>query len=408
MAAGLAVALDRVRLQARERQLLQQVERAVETEQLGLVPTLQRILADIAVQQSIAAGAVFLFRRHAGGRSLAAVAAWPGPGAGAMLAQSALRAVRATARPPLSAEEITVAPPLPIDSSAPPARSTSAHGAAAVPITSEGETLGVLVIAPHASTGEGAGARMLEEAVLEVVTSMMALLIRNSQLYTQLESRALLDERSRLAAEVHDGLAQSLAFLNVKVQQVQRLLARGQVAEAAVALQELREGSQEVYAEVRSLIQGLRWTMGVEAGLARGLQQYGAAIALRTGLAVTVDAPGDPDLPPEAQRQLFRVVQEALNNVHQHAHARHVTVRLSEAPACVALTVEDDGIGLRAPEREGGDHFGLRIMRERVQSIGGELKAESRPGQGTSLQVLVPTGVTTVRREEELWSAFGS
>jgi nitrate/nitrite-specific signal transduction histidine kinase len=83
-------------------------------------------------------------------------------------------------------------------------------------------------------------------------------------------------------------------------------------------------------------------------------------------------------------------------------------VRLSEAPACVALTVEDDGIGLRAQEREGGDHFGLRIMRERVQSIGGELKAESRPGQGTSLQVLVPTGVTTVRREEELWSAFGS
>jgi two-component system nitrate/nitrite sensor histidine kinase NarX len=218
----------------------------------------------------------------------------------------------------------------------------------------------------------------------------------------------VLEERSRLAAEVHDGLAQSLGFLNVKVQQVQRLMARGQVAEASVALQELRDGSQELYAEVRGMIQGLRWARGDHGGLAQQLRQYGLEFAARTGLDVTADVGAEPDLPPEAQLQLFRIVQEALNNVHQHARARHVTVRLSNAPDGISLAVEDDGTGLRPPDREGGDHFGLRIMRERAQSIGGELKVESRPGAGTALHIRVPARTASRRREEKLWSASAS
>jgi nitrate/nitrite-specific signal transduction histidine kinase len=406
MAGGLAVALDRARLQARERQLLQQVERAVRTEQLGLVPTLQRILADIAAQQSIAAGAVFLLRRNEGEPSLAAVASWPTPGAGAMLAQSALTAVQPSMNALLRAGAETVALGWSgLGPSATPPASEPGQGVAAVPITSEGEALGVLVIAYPAERADGAAVRPSEKRVLEVVTSMMALLIRNSLLYTQLESRAVLDERSRLAAEVHDGIAQSLAFLNVKVQQVQRLLTRGQVDEAAAALQELREGGQEAYTEVRLLIQGLRWSVGAETGLTRALQEYGAAVAMRTGLVVTVDGPGESNLPPEIQIQLFRIVQEALSNVRQHAQARHVMVRLTESADCMALTVEDDGTGLPASDPEGDDHFGLRIMRERVQSVGGELELESRAGAGTTLHVLVPVGAAAVGHMEEPWSA---
>lgn len=391
MAAGLTIALDRAQLQVRERQLLRQVERAVESEQLGLVPTLQTILAEIATEHSLAAGAVFLLRRGAGSRHLAATACWPGPVVEEILVAGARESLRAESN---EAGPAAVSPLQVADAA-------SSHRVAqdrveAVRIASEGEPLGMLVLAARPP------GCLPERSTLGVVASVMALVIRNSELYAQLQSQAIFDERDHLAREVHDGLAQSLGFLNFKIQQVQRLLGRGEVDRAAVALQELREGNQEVYAEARQMILDLQWAAGEQGGLIQRLEKYGAVFAARTGLAISVEAEAEPELSQEAQRELFRVAQEALNNVHRHAHARCVTVRLARHQDGTTLVIEDDGRGVALPDGVTGGHFGMRIMHERAQSIGGELRVASDPGKGTSVCVHVPLAASQDAGREEL------
>jgi signal transduction histidine kinase len=224
----------------------------------------------------------------------------------------------------------------------------------------------------------------------------MALLVRNSQLYQRLESQAVLEERGRLAREVHDGLAQGLGFLNLKLQHVDRLLNRQEWEAARQALGELRAGVQDLYAEVRLTIQDLRWRADGAQGLVERLQKYVADFTTRSGLDVSLTAAGEPNLPPRDEVRLLRIAQEALVNVHRHARARQVRVRLRAEPEGIVLEVEDDGIGLPLEHAEGAEslegrgHFGLRHIRERVESMGGRLDLHSVPDQGTVLKVTVP------------------
>jgi signal transduction histidine kinase len=387
---------------AQGQRLLAQIERVVRTERLGLVPTLEHILTGIAMEHSLTAAAVYLLHRDDGDR-LAPAACWPTPEAGTVLAECA-QAILEQSRSALTGcdagQELICY-----------ARDPRLIG---VPITGQCEVLGMLVLSGRA------GGEPLESSLLGVVASAIALLIRNHQLYARLQSQAVLEERNELAREVHDNLAQSLGFVNFKAQHVQRLLNRGLVSEASGALEELCEGSQEVYAEVREMIQRLRSSVDVLDGLASRLQQYGEVQADRTGLEITVDAPAEPNLSPDAQLQLFRVAQEALSNVRRHAKARRVLIRLKEGPDGVMLSVEDDGSGLPSVSPgatgssvagdldvsgplESSDHFGLRIMRERVQSIGGEMQLESRPTKGTVLRVLVPAASAASTYQENKW-----
>ena len=395
MAASLTLALDKASYHRHQRQLLQQVGRDIMEEELGLVPALARILADIAAEHPISAGAVYLLNADDDGRKLTCSASWPDLEAGALLSDRALDIVRARGAPPPNTDEAErLSEPV-----------QPAGGVIALPITSEGVQFGVLVLA-----GESV-AWLPHRSILAIVTGMMALLIRNSQLYARLESQVVMEERSYLAREVHDGVAQALAFFNIKVQQVQRLLNRGDVAAATIALQELLTGSHEVYDEVRQLIKDLNEAVvevEVEStGLVSQLQKYCALFAERTGLRVSVDAPTDVGLTLEIQAELFRVVREALNNVQRHAHAHNVSVQLCKEQARVILIVSDDGTGL-SRDRQPGDHFGLPMMRERVRSIGGDLQVDSRSGGGTSLQVTVPLATESRRAREERWSAFVS
>ncbi len=388
MAAGLAMAIDRARFRTRERQLLQQVQRDVASDSLGLTGTLERMLADIVEGHPVEAAAVYLLRD--GGSKLACVVSWPRPDAGKWLSGHALRAIAPAQRP------ATVPDPSPT-----PVVTARRIEVIAVPIADEGRVQGAFVLAGRAN------ATLPHRSVLDVVAGIMALLIRNSQLYARLETQAVLEERSHLAREVHDGLAQALGFFNFKVQHVQRLLGRGELDEAQVALQELRSGSQEVYDEVRQLVRDLSGPAEDAGDFAARLERYCQAFTRRTGLQVSLDAAQDIPLGPEARFELFRVVQEALNNAHRHARASQVSVNLCREPRGVALTVTDDGAGMPS-SYEGGDHFGLQIMSERVHSIGGDLQVLSRNGQGTAVQVRVPVEVAGEPREEGLWSAFVS
>jgi signal transduction histidine kinase len=153
-------------------------------------------------------------------------------------------------------------------------------------------------------------------------------------------------------------------------------------------LQELRQLSRGALAEMRTLLMELRPAALVEANLDDLLRQLGEAVAGRTGLPVTVHVDGSRTLPDEVHVALYRIAQEALNNVVKHAHAGQVEVYLHCSPAAGAeLSVSDDGCGFEVSDVEPGE-LGLGIMHERAQAIGAALTIESQPGHGTRVRAV--------------------
>lgn len=370
MAAVLSVALDHARLRTREIQMLHRMEQA-SRQQESLAVTVSQILGDIATVHRAQAGQVFLASSDDKGPTLTPISAWPESKTFPHLISTAQRALL---------EEDTIMT----------TNSQHKEHVVAIPLMAEGLTTGILVLAsqhPFAAS---------QQAFLQVAGGMIALIIRNSQLYGQLESQAVLEERNRLAREFHDGLAQGLGFLNFKMQQVERLLVRDQWEAAREALVEMREGTQDLYTEVRHTIQDLRWIPEDGQRLSERLGQYVLGFGDRTGLDVRLEVKGEPDLSPQDEVHLFRIVQEALTNVHKHAQAQHVWVRLWPGPESTILEIEDDGTGMTweassqvTPPSDDPDHFGLRIMRERAEAMGGQLSLRSMPNQGTQLRVTV-------------------
>jgi len=370
MAAVLSVALDHARLRTREIQMLHRMEQA-SRQQESLAVTVSQILGDMATVHRAQAGQVFLASSDDQDPTLTPISAWPKNKTHPRLISTAQRALL---------EEDTIMT----------TNSQLKEHVVAIPLMAEGLTTGILVLAsqhPFAAS---------QQAFLEVAGGMIALIIRNSQLYGQLESQAVLEERNRLAREFHDGLAQGLGFLNFKMQQVERLLARDQWEAAREALIEMRQGTQDLYTEVRHTIQDLRWIPEDGQGLSERLHQYVLSFGDRTGLDIHLDVKGEPDLSPQDEVHLFRIVQEALANVHKHAQAQHVWVRLWPGPESTILEIEDDGTGMTwgtswedVPPPDAPGHFGLRIMRERAEAMGGQLSVRSTPSQGTQLQVMV-------------------
>jgi signal transduction histidine kinase len=353
-------------MRARELQVMGRMEQAVRQRE-DLAAALDDILADVATAHQAEAGVVFLV--SPGEETvLDAVASWPAEGAPPRLARLAQRALR-------EVELVTIAGP-----------EKTGH-MVAVPLAVAGQTVGALTLTGQRPFTEP------ETALLSAAAGMMALVVRNSQLYQRLESQAILEERGRLAREVHDGLAQGLGFLNLKLQQVDRRLSREEWDAARQALGELRAGVQDLYAEVRLTIQDLRWRPDGAQGLAERLQQYVADFTARSGLDVSLNIAGEPSLPPRDEVRLLRIAQEALVNVHRHARARHVRVRLRTEHEGTVLEVEDDGIGFPLEHSEDTEllavpgHFGLRHIRERVERMGGRLDLHSVPDQGTVLKV---------------------
>lgn len=384
MTSGLAVAMDRARLQARALEMAYQMDQTVRRRD-GPDARLNHILENIATALRAEAGAVFLASQEIGRSGLIPIASWPEDEIPPHLPLSARQALREG--------RIVVGP-----------AGGEGEQVMAVPLVAESLVMGTLVLAgrPPFSASEG--------SVLSITPGMIALMIRNSQLYTQLESQAVLEERSRLAREVHDGVAQYLGALNFRIQKVDRLLLRRRQEAARQALQELREGIQDAYTEVRLTIQDLRWSLEDGQGLAEHLEEYVAAFAKRTGLAISLTVEGEPNLTPRAKIHLFRITQEALTNVDRHSHSQRVWVRLSASAEGTALEVEDDGVGLPAEYGEGelppeaAGHFGLHIIQERVEAVGGQLSLHSGPGQGSKLKITVPTPDVSIQPKVGNWA----
>ncbi|HEV8353011.1 MAG TPA: HAMP domain-containing protein [bacterium] len=220
----------------------------------------------------------------------------------------------------------------------------------------------------------------------------------NAQLQERLQSVAVVEERERIAREMHDSVGQVLGYVNTKAQAVTALLETGRVAEAQTQLTQLELAARGVYRDLREAILGLRATTGSGGQLVPVVTEYADRFAALSGVDVRVEVDGDPAryaFSATAELHLLRIIQEALTNIRKHAGARSALVHLSTDGGAALVTIADDGVGFPFTDRSTGHRFGfgLQTMRERAEAVGGTLTISSRAGGGTEVQVrLGPEG----------------
>ncbi len=256
-----------------------------------------------------------------------------------------------------------------------------------VPVLLRGRAVGALAVgAPEQGEFSTADALFLSSAATQV-----AVALENRELYARGQSQAVLEERERVAKEMHDGFGQTLTYLTAMVATVEHLLRRGRVEEALRTLADARTMLKEAHEEVRMAIFNLRQRPD-DSDFVKEVRQLVEQFARQSGVAAdfVCECPQPLTLPFEKSIQVLRVIQEALNNVRKHAGARRVTVRLARREDMVEVSVHDDGRGFDPAAVEQSDRFGLRIMQERSRDIGGELKLETAPGAGTTVRLAVP------------------
>jgi GAF domain-containing protein/anti-sigma regulatory factor (Ser/Thr protein kinase) len=226
-----------------------------------------------------------------------------------------------------------------------------------------------------------------EQRLLVALGQRAAVAIQNARLYEQVQQAAAMEERQRLARELHDAVTQTL-FTTALIAEVLPELWELDAQEGQRQLVELRRLTRGALAEMRTLLIELRPAALTEMQLADLLRQLAEASAGRTRLEVDVQVGGQPrQLPPEIQVAFYRLAQEALNNVVKHAHAGCASIELEYVgDDALRLSVTDDGRGFNQSNVAAG-HLGLGIMRERSRAIGASFQLDSRPGEGTSIHI---------------------
>lgn len=259
---------------------------------------------------------------------------------------------------------------------------------AAYPIAAQNQVLGVFnlfYVETHESGPE-------ERHMLESLGQHLGVAIENVRLVSRDRELAISEERNLLAQELHDSIAQALAFLNLQVQMLRQSLATQRYVEATQVVAEIEAGVQESYADVRELLVHFRTRMG-EGDLEHAIRTQLAKFQHQTGVSTTLLTSGaGVPLAPDDQLQVMHILQEALSNVRKHAHASRVDVELQRG-ARYRFMVRDDGCGFELANAPGagGDHVGLRIMRERATRIGGAVTVASTVGKGTTVHLDLPT-----------------
>jgi signal transduction histidine kinase len=205
---------------------------------------------------------------------------------------------------------------------------------------------------------------------------------------------AVTTERERIGREMHDGLAQALAYVGMRSSLAQELLDRRDLRGAEDVLGSIGAAAQDAYRDVRASILELRNADVGLGGLWHCVTEYCQKFSLETGIAVRLELEGSEHghWSPLVELQLIRIVQEALANVRRHSGAEHACVRLERRGDACVLSISDDGRGfsLAGQTRRPGAHFGLQTMRERAEGLGGELRIETTPGRGTVVSATVP------------------
>ncbi len=237
-----------------------------------------------------------------------------------------------------------------------------------------------------------------ERSLLEALSNHLASGMENLRLNALEKEAAVSQERHLLARELHDSIAQSLAFLKIQVQLMRDAIKTGDPAEVAKVLEEIDLGVRESYGDVRELLLHFRTRTNaedIEPALVTTLRKFEHQSGIKATLAM--QGQGMP-LSPDLQIQVLHIVQEALSNVRKHARASQVWLEVQQLPAW-RFEVRDDGVGFN-PGNDPLDetHVGLRIMSERAQRIGAELEVISTPAHGTSIILTLPPPAHPIAR----------
>jgi two-component system nitrate/nitrite sensor histidine kinase NarX len=233
-----------------------------------------------------------------------------------------------------------------------------------------------------------------EMELVESFVNRAAVALENAYLHKQLQWAAALEERQRIAAEMHDGLAQTLSYLNLKTFNATKLVEAGDLAAAMAEHNEMQTTIERATKDVRESIASLQGTprprRPLQEWLAETVDEFNSDGGPAAHLANEIEEP--LFLPDNDSVQVLRVVQEALLNAGRHARAERITVWLRESGDSYALVIEDDGEGFdpKRPSIDNADHFGLSIMRARAARIGGRIRIDSARGQGTQVTLTWP------------------
>ena len=229
-------------------------------------------------------------------------------------------------------------------------------------------------------------------AIYVIVAYLIAWLpyVANINFSSTIKQRAILEERFRLSRELHDGPAQRLAALIMKLETVRDAVGEEKKFVALAHLSNFRRELQEAHLEVRDVIDQLRVRLPENLAMLPTLAQYTRDFSKETGIPCHVAlSDGYTDLDPLSTVEVLRVVQEALTNVKKHSEASQVELNFESRHHAVKMIIKDNGKGFNAVTSD--RHHGISVMKERVQSIGGQFEIKSAPGEGTEILVTIPT-----------------
>jgi signal transduction histidine kinase len=255
----------------------------------------------------------------------------------------------------------------------------------AVPLVIRGEVFGAM-----AFTYENR--RSLDDSQLRVARAFAdqaALAIENARLRARIEETAIEAERNRLARDLHDSVTQSLFAASLKGEALAELLG-DQTGAPLEAVEEIRRLTRGALAGMRTMLLEMRADGVVQTPLPELLRHLVEASGSRIGADIGLTVHGQKALTPDLQTALYRIAQEALNNVARHARASKAWVDLRLGEADAQLEIGDDGVGFEG--ESGGGHFGLHMMRERAEAVGARFKVVSGAGRGTVITVEWPFG----------------
>ena len=274
-----------------------------------------------------------------------------------------------------------------------------------VPIVSKGEVIAAFYLTDKLN---GGGFTQADQHLIEILGAHAAVAIENARLYERSRELSIIEERNRLAREIHDTLAQGLAAITLQLETAEALMDAdtdlGRVRQNVTRALTLAQNNLE---EARRSVLDLRAAPLEGRTLVEALSALGRDTDAEGGPSVDFESTGlARDLPPQIDVGLYRIAQEALTNVIKHAEAQRVTVRLVVSSNYVRLLIEDDGCGFD-PSNVSQDNYGLIGLNERAKVLGGSLRLESSVGVGTRLEVHVPLSASVPRPKVETTQRCG-
>jgi signal transduction histidine kinase len=255
--------------------------------------------------------------------------------------------------------------------------------------------------------------------LLSYMGNMVAIILRNHDLRIMEQKTAIDRERNRIARDIHDGVAQQLALLLLKIEYVQRLLERSSAQQLPVVQQELKRSHAMLKASLQDLRHGFSSIKPVQLeqlGLEQALQSLFTEFKINTpGCEIATTIVGIHKIPENLETPVYRLIQEALNNISKHAYASLVTIHIRVLPTLLIVEASDNGRGFHPEQATTIDatsstdkavhHIGLQSMRERVNEAGGTWEIQSRPGVGTTIRArfpLIKSSMKLTNREREV------